>query len=55
VVFDQDRVADQATWKEPHRFPVGIEHVIVNGDIVVNNADHTGRLPGRILKAGAGA
>lgn len=54
VVFDQDRVADRATWQQPHQYPVGIEHVIVNGDIVVQNADHTGRLPGRILRSGAG-
>jgi N-acyl-D-amino-acid deacylase len=54
VVFDQDRVADRATWEEPHQYSEGIEHVIVNGETVIQNSDHTGRLPGRILRSGAG-
>jgi len=50
VIFDQERVADLATWKEPHKYPVGIEHVIVNGQVVIENSEHTGQLPGRILR-----
>ncbi|MFA9454621.1 MAG: amidohydrolase family protein [Candidatus Aminicenantaceae bacterium] len=50
VIFDQERVADRATWKEPHQYPVGIEHVIVNGQVVIENSEHTGQLPGRILR-----
>jgi N-acyl-D-amino-acid deacylase len=51
VVFDPDRVADRATWQDPHQYPVGIEHVIVNGTPVVENSEHTGQLPGRILRS----
>jgi len=50
VIFDADRVIDRATWTEPHRYSDGIEHVIVNGRPVVQNGEHTGALPGRILK-----
>ncbi|MGY4706567.1 N-acyl-D-amino-acid deacylase family protein [Candidatus Bipolaricaulota sp. J31] len=49
VVFDPERVADQATFEEPHRFPVGIEHVLVNGEPVVERGEHTGAMPGRVL------
>jgi N-acyl-D-amino-acid deacylase len=49
VVFDPKRVADQATYEEPHRYPVGIEHVIVNGRLVIKDGEHTGSLPGRLL------
>jgi N-acyl-D-amino-acid deacylase len=49
VVFDPKRVADQATFEDPHRYPVGIEHVIVNGRVVIKDGEHTGSLPGRIL------
>ncbi len=49
VVFDPKRVTDQATYEEPHRYPVGIEHVIVNGRFVIKDAVHTGSLPGRLL------
>jgi len=49
VVFDPKRVADQATYEEPHEYPVGIEHVIVNGRIVIKDGEHTGSLPGKLL------
>jgi N-acyl-D-amino-acid deacylase len=53
VVFDPDRVAARATMEEPRRFPVGIEHVIVNGTPVVREGEHTGALPGHALRRGA--
>ena len=49
VVFDSARVADQATYEDPHRYPVGIEHVLVNGRVVVRDGEHSGNLPGRVL------
>ena len=52
VVFDPRTVASLATYDEPRRFPVGIEHVIVNGIPVVMNGEHTGALPGRALRRG---
>ncbi len=53
VVFDPDRVADRATWADPARYPEGIPHVLVNGVPVVADAEHTGALPGRVLRKGA--
>ncbi len=49
VVFDARRVADRATYEDPHRYPEGIEHVVVNGRFVVKNGEHTGSLPGKVL------
>ena len=49
VVFDPRRVADRATYEDPHRYPAGVEHVLVNGSIVVKDGEHTGSLPGRVL------
>src|SRR5205814_1613485 len=49
VVFDARRVADRATYEDPHRYPDGIEHVIVNGRFVIKHGEHTGSLPGRVL------
>jgi N-acyl-D-amino-acid deacylase len=49
VVFDARRVADRATYEDPHRYPDGIEHVVVNGRFVVKHGEHTGSLPGRVL------
>ncbi len=50
VVFDQARVIDKATWTQPHQYPEGIEYVIVNGQIVIDRGEHTGALPGKLLR-----
>lgn len=50
VVFDPARVRSNATYEEPRRFPSGIEHVVVNGTVVVDGGRHTGATPGRILR-----
>lgn len=50
VIFDPDRIEDKATWVNPHQYPAGVEYVIVNGQVVVDQGEHTGRLPGKILK-----
>jgi N-acyl-D-amino-acid deacylase len=50
AVFSPERVADPATYEDPHRYARGIEHVVVNGRLVVQSGEHTGRLPGRVLR-----
>jgi N-acyl-D-amino-acid deacylase len=52
VVFDPETVRSNATYDEPRRFPDGIEQVIVNGVLVVEDGAHTGALPGRALRRG---
>ncbi len=49
VVFDYDRLEDRATILEPHRYPEGIEYVLVNGEFTVDGGRLTGALPGRVL------
>jgi N-acyl-D-amino-acid deacylase len=50
VVFDAARVKDTATFDDPHRYPEGIVHVLVNGVPVVESGVHTGARPGRALR-----
>ena len=50
VVFDPRRVIDVATYDDPHRYPTGIEHVVVSGRFVIRDGEHTGNLPGRVLR-----
>ena len=49
VVFDPDLVNDTATYDEPKSFPEGIEHVLVNGQVAVEEGAPTGVLAGRAL------
>jgi len=50
TVFDPQTVADKATFVQPHQYPVGIPYVIVNGQVVIDRGEHTGALPGRVLR-----
>jgi N-acyl-D-amino-acid deacylase len=52
VVFDPRTVIDEATFAEPHRFSLGIQHVLVAGQAVVADNAHTGARPGKVLRAG---
>jgi N-acyl-D-amino-acid deacylase len=50
VIFDPAEVSDKATYDDPHQYAGGIFHVIVNGNLVIHEAAHSGARPGRILK-----
>ena len=50
VVFDPATVRDLATYAEPHRFPAGIEHVLVAGEVTIRDGRHTGARAGRVLR-----
>jgi len=52
VVFDPATVRNNATYEEPRQFPTGIEHVVVNGTLVVDGDAHTGATPGRGIRLG---
>ena len=50
VVFDPETISEVGSYKDPHHYPVGIEHVLVNGNIVVEKGEHLGVLPGKVLR-----
>ncbi|MDH4046490.1 MAG: D-aminoacylase [Gemmatimonadota bacterium] len=52
VAFDPDTVADRATFANPHQYPVGIPHVMVNGQFVVRDGESTGVRSGRVVRPG---
>ena len=49
VLFDPDTVADQATYDDPKQYPKGIDYVLVNGAVVIDNGHHTGARPGKVV------
>jgi N-acyl-D-amino-acid deacylase len=53
VVFDPATIQDHATFERPHQYASGVSHVFVNGVHVLRDGEHTGALPGRVLRRGA--
>jgi N-acyl-D-aspartate/D-glutamate deacylase len=52
TLFDPERVLDRATYTDPFQYGEGIEYVIVNGQLVLDQGKHTGARPGRALRHG---
>jgi N-acyl-D-amino-acid deacylase len=50
AVFDPEAIADRSTFENGKALAVGMEHVIVNGELVLHNGERTTALPGRGLK-----
>jgi N-acyl-D-amino-acid deacylase len=50
TIFDFDRIQDNATYESPVAPPTGIDYVLVNGQIVVDEGKHTGAKPGKVLR-----
>jgi N-acyl-D-aspartate/D-glutamate deacylase len=49
AVFDADEIIDRATFEDPHQYATGMKFVLVNGEVVVEDGQHTGKRPGRII------
>ncbi|MDP6445608.1 MAG: D-aminoacylase, partial [Pirellulaceae bacterium] len=52
TVFNPKTVIDQSEYTAPFQYPKGIEFVVVNGQVVLDQGKHTGKLPGRPLRHG---
>jgi len=50
AIFDPTKIADHATFENPHRYSTGMVHVFVNGTQVSDNGEHTNAKPGRAVK-----
>jgi len=50
TVFDPKTVIDRATFESPNQFPVGIEYVLVNGQVSVDKGERTPALAGQVLR-----
>jgi N-acyl-D-amino-acid deacylase len=50
TVFNPESVMDNATYTDPFHYNEGIQYVIVNGQLVVDDGEHTGARPGRALR-----
>lgn len=53
VIFDPAQVAERATYENPHQFSAGVSHVVVNGQLVIEDGQDTGAAAGQVLRRGA--
>ncbi len=51
VVFNSETIIDNATFTNPHQLSVGIEYVLVNGEVVIEKGEHQSNLPGKTLRS----
>ena len=50
VIFDPNTIIDKATFIQPHQYPVGISHVLVNGKWSIKNGEFLNKMNGVILR-----
>ena len=50
VIFDPAKMQDNATFENPHQYANGMAHVFVNGTHVLKNGEHTGAMPGKVVR-----
>jgi N-acyl-D-amino-acid deacylase len=53
TIFDADTVIDAATFEDPHHYSVGIEFVLVNGEVVLERGELTDNRPGQPIRGPA--
>jgi N-acyl-D-aspartate/D-glutamate deacylase len=49
LIFDPAKVQDNATFENPVAYSSGIDYVMVNGELVLDNGEATPARPGRVL------
>lgn len=50
VIFDPDTVIDTGTYQNSHKYPKGIDYVLVNGQISVSEGQFTGVTSGKVIR-----
>lgn len=53
VVFDPEEVQDNATFEDPRQYATGFRYVLVNGEVVIEDDQHTGTLAGAVIRRGS--
>lgn len=52
TIFNPETVIDKGTFTDPVQYPEGIEYVIVNGGVTIENGKHSGQRSGKVLRRG---
>lgn len=52
VIFDPATVKDLSTFTHPHQYSTGFSHVLVNGQLTIENGKHNGTRKGQVVRLG---
>lgn len=52
TIFDPEKIIDKGTFTKPEQYPDGIEYVLVNGKIALENGHASGKRAGKVLRRG---
>ena len=55
VIFDLGRLRDRATVLEPDLYSEGVDYVMVNGVLTIDDGEFTDALPGEVVLRGGRA
>jgi len=50
AIFNPETIRDNATFETPQKYSTGMVHVFVNGVQVLKDGEHTGAMPGRVVR-----
>jgi len=50
ALFDPERFLDGATYADPKRHPSGLNAVVINGEVVVEEGKNSGVRPGKVIR-----
>ena len=50
VVFDPEKIADRSTMEEPYQYAVGVQSLLVNGILTIENGVYNGKRSGTIYR-----
>ena len=50
VIFDPNTIQDHATFEQPQQYATGMKDVFVNGTQVLKDGEHTGAMPGQVVR-----
>ena len=50
VIFDENTTIDKGTFIDPIQYPEGISHVIVNGEVLIDNYEKREILAGKVIR-----
>lgn len=50
TIFDPTTIIDKGTFEEPHQYPEGINYVLVNGQLAIDNQEFKNIKAGKVLR-----